>query len=60
MIEGPGPLALEIGEEVDFEYEAAQQDSFDFRATRVRRVTADDTPPVTDRPVPSKGGPRRR
>ncbi|GAB3469756.1 cold-shock protein [Kineococcus endophyticus] len=54
MIEGPGPLTLEIGEAVDFEYEAAQQDSFDFRATRVQRVTADDVP-VAGRPARSKG-----
>ncbi len=38
MIEGPGYRSLEAGEAVEFDYEAAQQDSFNFRATRVRRL----------------------
>ena len=38
MIEGQGYRTLEVGEAVEFDYEAAQQDSFDFRATRVRRL----------------------
>lgn len=36
-IEGDGYRSLEAGEPVDFDYEAASQDSFSYRATRVRR-----------------------
>jgi cold shock protein len=39
-IEGEGFRALVEGERVEFEYEAAQQDSFRFRATRVRPMGA--------------------
>ena len=40
VIEGDGYLELVEGEAVEFEFEAAKQDSFDFRATRVRRLGA--------------------
>ena len=43
-VEGSGYRELQVGEEVEFEFEAAQQDSFDFRATRVRRLRLDDGP----------------
>jgi len=33
-----GFRALEAGDQVEFDYEAAQQDSFRFRVTRVRKV----------------------
>ncbi|GAB4587403.1 cold-shock protein [Nocardia sp. IFM 10818] len=36
-IDDTGFRALEAGERVSFEYEAAQQDSFRYRATVVRR-----------------------
>jgi len=38
-IEGEGYHALEEGEAVEIEYEAANQDSFRFRATRVRPLS---------------------
>ena len=40
VIEADGfrSLALTAGDSVEFEYEAARQDSFRFRATRVRRL----------------------
>ncbi|MBV9486171.1 MAG: cold shock domain-containing protein [Frankiaceae bacterium] len=38
VIEGAGHRELVDGEEVEFDYEAAKQDSFDFRATRVRQL----------------------
>jgi CspA family cold shock protein len=37
MIEGTGYRSLEVGEVVDFEFEQFKQDSFDYRATVVRR-----------------------
>lgn len=37
-IEGDGYRSLEQGGIVDFDYEEVQQDSFDFRATKVRKV----------------------
>jgi CspA family cold shock protein len=37
-IEGDGYRSLEVGALVDFDYEPAQQDSFRFRATRVRKL----------------------
>ncbi|AHH20669.1 putative cold shock protein [Nocardia nova SH22a] len=40
-IEGDGFRELVEGERVEFEYEAAEQDSFRFRATRVRRIDAE-------------------
>ena len=40
VIEGDGVRELTAGESVEFDYEPAQQDSFQFRATRVRRITA--------------------
>ncbi|MBL1077884.1 cold shock domain-containing protein [Nocardia sp. 2] len=36
-IEGTGFRMLEAGDRVTFEYEAARQDSFRYRATRVRK-----------------------
>jgi CspA family cold shock protein len=38
VIEADGFRALEAGDDVDFEYESATQDSFRFRATRVRKL----------------------
>ncbi len=40
VIEAEGFRALVEGERVEFDYETAQQDSFRFRATRVRRIDA--------------------
>ena len=37
-IEMPGFRALEAGDRVEFTYEQVQQDSFRFRATRVRKL----------------------
>jgi CspA family cold shock protein len=37
-VEMPGYRSLEQGQLVEFEYEAAQQDSFEYRATRVRAI----------------------
>ncbi|GAA0589350.1 cold-shock protein [Kutzneria viridogrisea] len=37
-IEMDGFRALEAGDPVEFDHEAAQQDSFRFRVTRVRKV----------------------
>lgn len=37
-IEMDGYRALETGDQVEFTYEEAQQDSFRFRATRVRKL----------------------
>jgi cold shock CspA family protein len=41
MIEGRGFRALAEGEEVEMEYVAAHQDSFRYRAVRVRRPRPD-------------------
>ncbi|MFD8500423.1 cold-shock protein [Amycolatopsis sp. NPDC059657] len=38
VIEMDGFRSLEQGDRVEFEYEAARQDSFRFRATSVRRL----------------------
>ena len=38
MIEGEGYLYLDQGDVVEFDYEEGRQDSFDFRATRVRKL----------------------
>jgi CspA family cold shock protein len=40
MIEMDGYRSLDEGDQVEFEYEEAQQDSFRFRATTVRKLTA--------------------
>lgn len=37
-IEAEGYRAFEQGDQVEFDYEAAQQDSFRYRATRARRL----------------------
>ena len=37
-IETDGFRALEAGDQVEFDYETAQQDSFRFRTTRVRKL----------------------
>jgi cold shock protein len=37
-IEMDGYRVLNTGDEVEFDYEPARQDSFRFRATRVRKV----------------------
>jgi CspA family cold shock protein len=38
VIEGDGYRSLEVGAPVDFDHEPARQDSFRFRATRVRKL----------------------
>lgn len=43
-IEGPAYRSLEAGDIVDFDYEVAWQDSFNFRASRVRRVAPGPAP----------------
>lgn len=43
-IEATGYRTLDAGDVVDFDYEAAQQDSFNFRATRARRLEAGPAP----------------
>ena len=49
-IEAAGYRALEAGDGVDFDYEAARQDSFNFRATRARRLESDPgASPAADR-----------
>ncbi|MFF0453153.1 cold-shock protein [Nocardia africana] len=40
-IEGEGFRELAAGDRVEFDYESAQQDSFRYRATRVRRIDMD-------------------
>ena len=37
-IEAEGYKSFEQGDQVEFDYEPAQQDSFRFRATRARRL----------------------
>lgn len=44
VIESGGYRALDGGDIVDFDYETARQDSFHFRATRVRRLAAGSAP----------------
>lgn len=39
VLDMPGYRDLRAGQDVDFEYERAQQDGFSFRATWVRPVT---------------------
>jgi CspA family cold shock protein len=39
VIDAPGYRDLVKGDEVEFEYEPAQQDSFRFVATRVKTIT---------------------
>ena len=43
-IEAAGYRALEAGDVVDFDYEPARQDSFNFRATRARRLESGPAP----------------
>lgn len=38
VIESDGYKSLEAGDEVEFDYEAAQQDSFNWRTTRARKI----------------------
>lgn len=47
-IEAAGYRALDAGDIVDFDYEEARQDSFNFRATRVRRLES-GPPPILRR-----------
>lgn len=42
--EAAGYRALEAGDVVDFDYEPARQDSFNFRATRARRLESGPAP----------------
>ena len=43
-IEGTGYRAFEAGDVVDVDYEPARQDSFNFRATRARRIEPGPAP----------------
>lgn len=43
-IEGSGYRTLTGGDVVDFDYESARQDSFQFRATRVRHLAPGPAP----------------
>lgn len=43
-IEGNGYRMLTAGDVVDFDYESARQDSFRFRATRVRHLAPGPAP----------------
>lgn len=43
-IEATGYRALDGGDIVDFDYEEARQDSFNFRATRVQRLESGPAP----------------
>ena len=43
-IEATGYRQLEAGDVVDFDYKAGRQDSFNFRATRVRRLESGPAP----------------
>ena len=45
VIQGEGYRSLEVDEAVEFDYEAVKQDSFDYRATRVRRLGPREPPP---------------
>ncbi|MGI3783116.1 MAG: cold shock domain-containing protein [Janthinobacterium lividum] len=49
VIEGTGYRELTAGELVDFDFEPAQQDSFRYVATRVRRVAAGPAPTLRRR-----------
>lgn len=49
-IEGEGYRDLRAGDHVDFDYEPARQDSFDFRATRVRWIGSGPAPKLQRRP----------
>lgn len=40
VIEADGYRAFEVGEEVDFDFEPASQDSFRFVATRARKIVS--------------------
>lgn len=44
VVESDGYRAFDPGDEVDFDYERAQQDSFVFRAIRARRLAAGPAP----------------
>ena len=48
-IEGTGYRAFEAGDVVDVDYEAARQDSFNFRATRARRIESGPAPTLRRR-----------
>lgn len=43
-IEGTGYRAFTAGDVVDFDYEVARQDSFNFRVTRARRLAPRPAP----------------
>lgn len=51
VIEGTGYRELVAGDVVDFDAEAAQQDSFRYRATRVRRLRSGPAPTLRRRGV---------
>jgi CspA family cold shock protein len=59
VIEGQGYRSLEVDDAVEFDYEAAQQDSFDYRVTRVRRLDPGETPPPAELSPRPKPQPRR-
>ena len=49
MIEGSGYRELVAGDVVEFEFEAAQQDSFRYRATWVKRLRSGPAPTLRRR-----------
>lgn len=49
VIEGMGYRELAAGDVVEFEFEAAEQDSFRFRATRVERLRSGPAPALRRR-----------
>jgi CspA family cold shock protein len=44
VIDAPGFRELAAGDQVEFRYEAAEQDNWSFRATWVRSLTTDGKP----------------
>ena len=59
VIEGQGYRSLEVDDAVEFDYETAQQNSFDDRVTRVRRLDPGETPPPAELSPRPKPQPRR-
>ncbi len=59
-IEACGYGVLEAGDVVDFDYEAARQDSFNFRAIRARRLESGPAPILRRRGSASSLRPQTR
>lgn len=56
-IDAPGYRSLEAGDVVEFDYEEAEQDSFRYRATRVRWLSAGAPPAPPDTRLRRRRGP---